>query len=161
MAWLQESHTLTPTVHTVSKENTQDINLEAGSLRVALGDTVTCVITLFKIGFFISSNNCVILFVYYIVCKCRVLLIFAVVAQLLIRVQLFVTPWTAPLHAPLSSTISQSLLKFKSTELVTLSNHLILCGSLLLPSIFPSIRVFSYELALRIKWPYWRNTNTL
>lgn len=54
MAWLQESHTLTPTVHTVSKENTQDIDLEAGSLRVALGDTVTCVITLFKIGFFIS-----------------------------------------------------------------------------------------------------------
>ena len=161
MAWLQESHTLTPTAHTVSKESTQDIDSEAGPLGVALGDTVTCVITLFKIGFFISSNNCVILFVYYIVFKCRVLLIFAVVAQLLSRVQLFVTPWTAAGQAPLSSTISLSLLKFKSTELVMLSNHLILCRPLLLPSVFPSIRVFSYELALHVKWPYWGDINTL
>ena len=68
----------------------------------------------------------------------------------------FVTPWTAACQAPLSFTISQSLLKPMSIEVVMLSNHLILCRSLLLPSIFPSIRVFSSELALCIRWPeYW------
>ena len=63
-------------------------------------------------------------------------------------------------QAPLSSTISWSLLKFMTTELVMLSNHLILCHSLvLLLSIFPSLRVFSNELVLHIRWPkYWRNT---
>ena len=56
----------------------------------------------------------------------------------------------------LSFTISQSLLKFMSVEWATLSNHLILCCPLLLPSIFPRIRVFSNESALRIRWPkYW------
>ena len=64
---------------------------------------------------------------------------------------------TAVRQAPLSSTIPWSLLKFMSVESVTLSNHLILCHPLLLPpSIFPSIRVFSNELALRIRWrKYW------
>ena len=68
-----------------------------------------------------------------------------VVAVLLLsHVRLFVAPWTAACQAPLSSTVSQSLLKFKSLESVMLSNHLILCRPLLLlPSIFPSIRVFS------------------
>ena len=68
-----------------------------------------------------------------------------------------VTPWTAACQAPLSFTNSQSLLKFMSTELVMLSNYLILCGPLLLlPSIFPTIRVFSNESALLIRWPkYW------
>ena len=62
----------------------------------------------------------------------------------------------AACQASLSSTISQSLLKFTSIESVMLSNHLILCCSLLLPSIFPNIRDFSNELALHIKWPkYW------
>ena len=66
------------------------------------------------------------------------------------------TPWTAPCQAPLSSTVSWSLLKFISTESVMLPNHLSLCHPLLLPSIFPSIRVFSKESALRIRWPkYW------
>ena len=67
------------------------------------------------------------------------------------------TPWTAVCRAPLSFTISQSLLKFMSVELVMPSNHLILCRPLLLPlSIFPSIRVFSSESALCIRWPkYW------
>ena len=65
--------------------------------------------------------------------------------------RLFVTPWTTACQAPLSSSISQSLLKFMSIELVMLSNHRILCKPLLLlPSIFPSIRVFSNESAL---WP--------
>ena len=66
-------------------------------------------------------------------------------------------PWTVEYQAPLSSTISQSLLKFRSTESVMLSNHLILCRPLLLlPSVFPSIRVSSNELAILIKWPkYW------
>ena len=59
-------------------------------------------------------------------------------------------------QAPLSSTVSQSLLKLMSIELMMLSNHLILCCPLLLPSIFPSIRVFSSDLALCIRWPkYW------
>ena len=73
------------------------------------------------------------------------------------RVQLFVTPWTAAHQASLSITISQNLLKLMSIESVMPSNHLILCRPLLLPpSIFPSIRVFSNELVLCIRWPkYW------
>ena len=73
--------------------------------------------------------------------------------QLLSRVWLFVTPWTAACQAFLSITNSQSLLKLMSIELVMPSNHLILCRSLLLqPSIFPSIRVFSNESVLHIRW---------
>ena len=69
-------------------------------------------------------------------------------------VQLFVTSWTAVCQVPLSFTISQSLLKCMSIESVMTFNHLILCCPLnLLPSIFPSIRVFSNESALRIRWP--------
>ena len=69
-------------------------------------------------------------------------------------VWLFVTPWAAAHQASLSITNSWSLLKIMSVESVMLSNHLILCCALLLPpSIFPSIRVFSNELALRIRWP--------
>ena len=75
---------------------------------------------------------------------------------LLIHAQLFATPWTAVCQASLSLTISWSLLKLVSIESVMPSNHLILCCSLLLPSIFPSIRVFSKESVLCIKWPkYW------
>ena len=72
-------------------------------------------------------------------------------------VQLFATPWTAPSQASLSITNSQSLLKLMFIKLVMPSNHLILCHPLLLLlSIFPSIRVFSSELTLHIKWPkYW------
>ena len=67
------------------------------------------------------------------------------------------TPWTAVHQALVSSTISQSLLKFMSIESVMSSSHLILCHPLLLtPSIFPSIRVFPNESALHIRWPkYW------
>ena len=69
---------------------------------------------------------------------------------------LFVTPWTAACQASLSLTISLSLLKLMCTESVMPSNHLILCHFLLLPSIFPSIRVFSNESALHIRWQkYW------
>ena len=74
--------------------------------------------------------------------------------QSLSHVQLLVTSWTAARQASLSITNSQSLLKLMSVESVMPSNHLILCRSLLLlPSIFPSIRVFSNESALRIRWP--------
>ena len=68
-----------------------------------------------------------------------------------------VCPWTAALQASLSFTISQSLLKLMSIELVMPSNYLILCRPLLLvASVFPSIRVFSSESALHIRWPkYW------
>ena len=67
------------------------------------------------------------------------------------------TPWTAPRQASLSITNSHSLLKLMCTESVMPSNHLILCHPLLLlPSIFPSIRVFSNESVLHIRWPkYW------
>ena len=77
--------------------------------------------------------------------------------QLLSRVRLFATPWTAARQASLSITNSQSLPKLMSIELVIPSNHLILCRSLLLPpSIFPSIRVFTNESGLCITWPkYW------
>ena len=77
--------------------------------------------------------------------------------QSLSRVQLFATPWTAVPQASLSITNSWSLLKFMSIESVMPFNHLILCHPLfLLPSIFPSIRVFSNESVLRIRWPkYW------
>ena len=77
--------------------------------------------------------------------------------QWLSGVQLFATPWTAASQASLSITNPQSLLKLMSIELVMPSNHLILCHPLLLsPSIFPSIRVFSKESVLHIRWPkYW------
>ena len=77
--------------------------------------------------------------------------------QSLSHFRLFVTPWTAAHQASLSITNSQSLLKLMSIESVMPSNHLILCHPLLiLPSILPSIRVFSNESALRIRWPkYW------
>ena len=72
-------------------------------------------------------------------------------------VRLFVTPWTAARQASLPIINSQSLLKLMSIELVMPSNHLILCHTLLLlPSFFPSIRVFSNESVLPIRWPkYW------
>ena len=77
--------------------------------------------------------------------------------QLLGRVGLFATPWTAACQASPSITNSQSLLKRMSIESVMPSNHLILCCPLfLLPSVFPSIRVFPNESAFRIRWPkYW------
>ena len=76
--------------------------------------------------------------------------------QLLGHVQLFATPWTVASQASLSLTNSRSLLKLMSIESVMPSNRLILCHPLLPPSIFPSIRVFSNELALRIRWSeYW------
>ena len=77
--------------------------------------------------------------------------------QSLSPVQLFVIPWTAAHKASLSITNSQSLLKLMYIELVIQSNHLILClPLLLLPSIFPSIRVFSNESAFHLRWPkYW------
>ena len=77
--------------------------------------------------------------------------------QSLSRVSLFATPWTTACQASLSITNSWSLLKLMSTESVMPSDHLILCRPfLLLPSIFPRIRVFSNELALHIRWPqYW------
>ena len=80
-----------------------------------------------------------------------------IVVQSLSYVHLFATPWTAARQASLSFTISRSLLKLMSIESVIPSNHLILSRTLLLlPSIFPSIRVFSNESALCISWPkYW------
>ena len=83
--------------------------------------------------------------------------ILVIVVQLLSYVQLFAVPWTAVLQASLSFTISQNLLRLLSIESVMPSNHLILCHPLLLlPSIFPSVRVFSSDSAVRIRWPkYW------
>ena len=76
--------------------------------------------------------------------------------QSLSHVQLFETPWTAARQASLSITNSSSLLRLMPIELVMSSNHLIICRPLLLPSIFPSIRVFSNTSILHIRWPkYW------
>ena len=80
--------------------------------------------------------------------------------QSLSRVQLFVAPWIAAHQVSLSILISQSSLKLISIESVMPSNHLTLCRPLLLlPSIFPSIRVFSNESVLRIRWPKYWNFN--
>ena len=73
--------------------------------------------------------------------------------QSLSRVRLLATPWTAARQASLSITNSQRLLKLMSVESVMPYNHLILCHFLLLPSVFASIRIFSSELALHIRWP--------
>ena len=82
------------------------------------------------------------------------LFLVVVVVRSLSPVRLFATPWTVAHQASLSFTICQSLLKLMSIELVMLSNHLILYHPiLLLPSIFPSIRVFSNELALCLRGP--------
>ena len=78
----------------------------------------------------------------------------AVAVRLLSRIRLFAAPWAAALQAPLSFTNSRSFLKFMSIESMMLSNHLILCRPLLLPPpVFPSLRVFSSESALHIRWP--------
>ena len=79
-----------------------------------------------------------------------------IVVQSLSRVRLSATPWTAARQASLSITNSRSLLKLMSIESVMPSSRLILCRPLLLPSVFPSIRVFSNESVLHIRWPkYW------
>ena len=83
-----------------------------------------------------------------------------IVVQSFSHVQLLVTPWTTVLQASLSFTISQSLLKLMSTKSMMPSKHLILYHPLfLLPSIFPSIRVFSSESALCIRWPKYQSCN--
>ena len=86
-----------------------------------------------------------------------------VVVQSLSHVQLFATSWTAACQASLFFTISQSLLKPMSIESVMPSNHLVFCHPLLfLPSVFPSIRVFSNVLALCIRWPkYWSFSSSI
>ena len=96
--------------------------------------------SLFLVSLFCSIDLCVLF-----LCQYHAVLI-TVVAESPSHVQLFVTPWTAAYQASLSFTISQSVLKLMSTESVMPSNHLILCCPLLLlPSIFPSIRVFPNE----------------
>ena len=89
--------------------------------------------------------------------KIIIVLLYQFVVQSLSHVPLFKTPWTAACQATLSFSISWSWLKLISTESVVPSNHLILCGPLLLQlSVFPSNRVFSSESALCIRWPkYW------
>ena len=83
-------------------------------------------------------------------------IVFIVFVQLLSHILFFGTPWTTASQAFLSFIISQRLLKLMSFESMMSSNHLILCRPLLLPSIFPSTRVFSSESALLIRWPkYW------
>ena len=96
-------------------------------------------------------------------CSCTSLIWFVVV-RLLTHVQLFETPETATHQDSLSLTISQSLLRFMSTELLMLSNHHIFCCSplLLLPSLFPSIRVLSNDSTLCFRWPkYWSFSSSI
>ena len=89
--------------------------------------------------------------------KCCTISLTFVVVQLLSHIRPFVTPWTAVHQASLSLTTSWSLPKLMSIESVVPSSHLILCHLLLLlPSVFPSLGVFSNELAVHIRWPkYW------
>ena len=89
--------------------------------------------------------------------RCSCIFNIIVFVKSLSHVQLFTTSLTVACQAPLSSTVSQNLLRFVSVESMILSNHLSLCHLLLLlPSIFPSIRVFSNKSALCIRWPkYW------
>ena len=86
----------------------------------------------------------------------KVTQLYFVVVQSLSCVQLLVTPWTAAHQAPLSFIISQSVLKFTAIELMMPSNHLILCCPVFLPLVFASIRPFSDDSGLCIRWPkYW------
>ena len=116
-------------------------------------DKICCinwmVICSFLIHFFLSSPPCACLL------SCLFTQFkFIVVVRLLSPVWLFVTPWTAARQASLSFTISWSLLRLMPIELMMPSNYLILCCSLLLlPSVFPSVRVFASDSALCIKWP--------
>ena len=118
-------------------------------LRPLIGDRFDLRVSLFCLPVYLSV-------IWHI---CSVIKVFAYFCCLVTKLCLTLcNPWTAACQAALSFTISLSLLKFMSIELVMLSNHFILCHSLLLsPWIFPSIRVFSNELTLYIRWPkYWR-----
>ena len=88
---------------------------------------------------------------------CGLIRVFSQFSRSVLSIHLFATPWTAAHQASLSIANSRSLHKLTSIELVMPSNHLILCRPLLfLPSIFPSIRVFSSESVIHIRWPkYW------
>ena len=101
-----------------------------------------------------AGNFCILLAFCWIFCSCVWCF---VVVQLLSCIWLLVASWTAACQASLSFTISQSLFKLMSIEWMMSPNHLILCRPLLLlPSVFPSIRVFSKGSALCIRWPkYW------
>ena len=101
---------------------------------------------------FVSISGLFIMF-YQFTCLPRPCSLDFVAVQSLSRVRLFATPRTTARQTSLYFTISQSLLKLMSIESVMLSNHLILHPLLLLPSIFPSIRVFSNESDLCIRWP--------
>ena len=105
----------------------------------------------------IMSMRKTILRVFYVLSSPRFIRSLSQLVQSLSQVQLFVTPWTAARQIFLSITNSWSLLKLMSSELVMLSNYIILCHPLLLlPSILPSVRVFSNESVLHIRWPkYW------
>ena len=111
------------------------------------------VLWLFHLHTFIQM----IVLVFFILLMYSLMFNSPLVVQSLSHVWLFATPWTAARQTSLSSAISQSLLKFMSIESVMLYNHFILCYPLLLlPSIFPNIRVFSNKLALCMRWPkYW------
>ena len=99
-----------------------------------------------------------LLWIYLSVKMCNVILQTVINLVQFSRIQLFVTPWTAAQQASLSTTNSRSLLKLMSIKSVMPSNHLILCCSfLLLPSIFPSIRVFSDKSVLCIRWPKYQS----
>ena len=114
-------------------------------------------ISINHLSIYINTSICLPICIYYLPTITHLSISLPIVVQFLSHMQLFVTPWTAAHQASLSITNSQSLLKPMSIELVMPSNHLILCRPLLLlPSIFPSVRVFSNESALCITWlKYW------
>ena len=112
-------------------------------LPLRVNDILLCVYTTFGLSIYLTMD----------------IWVAPVVIQSLSHVQLFATPWTAAHQDSLSFTISWSLLRFMSIESVMLSNHLILSHPLLLlPSVFPSIKVFSSE-SVHIRWPkYWSSS---
>ena len=104
-------------------------------------------------GTLLFTRVCFSINTYRLTLVCYTLLSYTSSVQSLSGVQLFETPWTAARQASLSITSSWSLLKLKSIESVMPSNHLIPCHPLLPPLIFPSVRVFSNESVLGIRWP--------
>ena len=110
-------------------------------------------ISINHLSIYINTSICLPICIYYLPTISHLSISLPIVVHFLSRIQLFGTPWTAARQASLSITNSQSLLKLTSIKSVMQSNHLILCHPLLLlPSTFPSTRVFSNELTLCIRW---------
>ena len=132
----------------------EELYQQSGNQRLEEAEVVKPDVNSYSFSMYIYICVCVCVCVYIYIYICIYIINIAIVVIQLLSVQLFVIPCIEACQAPLSSTISQSLLEFMSIESVMLSIHLILYHSLLLlPSVFPNIRIFSGELPLPIRWP--------